>query len=122
MFGPQPFSFQSLTRASDRRESAGSTTGLVFAMYNIGSLSAMPFTGPTNDYFGRRVGMFVGGVIVIIGTCVQAPSTNRDMFLAGRFVLGFGVAFCCVSAPCHASEMAHPSWRGTLTGLYNCTW
>lgn len=66
--------------------------------------------------------MFVGALIIVIGTCVQAPATHRGQFLAGRFVLGFGVSFCCVSAPCYVSEMAHPQWRGTLTGLYNCTW
>lgn len=91
-------------------------------MYNIGSLSALPFTGPTNDYFGRRVGMFAGGLIVIIGTCIQAPSKNREMFLAGRFVLGLGASFCAVSGPCHVSELAHPTWRGFMTGMYNTTW
>ncbi|KAI1848463.1 hypothetical protein JX265_008755 [Neoarthrinium moseri] len=101
---------------------AGSSTGLVFAMYNIGSVAAVFFTGPTNDYLGRRAGMFIGALIVVIGTCVQAPSTTYDMFLGGRFVLGFGVSFCCVSAPCYVSEFAHPRWRGTITGLYNCTW
>ncbi|KAK0730927.1 general substrate transporter [Lasiosphaeris hirsuta] len=101
---------------------AGSGTGLVFAMYNIGSVAAVFFTGPVNDYFGRRWGMFTGAVIVIIGTTVQALSTSNGQFLGGRFVLGFGVSFACVSAPCYVSEMAHPKWRGTLTGLYNCTW
>jgi MFS family permease len=105
-----------------RRTVAGSSTGIVFAMYNIGSVAAVFFTGPTNDRFGRRAGMFVGSLIVIVGTCIQAPATTHAMFLGGRFVLGFGVSFCCVSAPCYVSEMAHPRWRGTLTGLYNCTW
>src|SRR4051812_3714788 len=104
------------------RTTAGSGTGLVFAMYNIGSVAAVFFTGPVNDYFGRRWGMFVGAVVVIIGTCIQAPSTSTGQFLAGRFLLGFGVSFCCVSAPCYVSEMAHPKWRGTLTGLYNTCW
>ncbi|KAL9572243.1 hypothetical protein ACKAV7_003626 [Fusarium commune] len=101
---------------------ADSSTGIVFAMYNIGSVAAVFFTGPVNDSFGRRWGMFLGALLVIVGTCVQAPSTHRGQFLAGRFVLGFGASFCCVSAPCYVSEMAHPHWRGTLTGLYNCTW
>ncbi|KAL4799210.1 general substrate transporter [Aspergillus venezuelensis] len=103
-------------------ETSGSSTGIVFAIYNIGSIPAVFFTGPVNDYWGRRVGMFVGALIIVIGTCIQAPSVNRGMFLAGRFILGFGVSFCCVSAPCYVSEMAHPAWRGTITGLYNCTW
>jgi MFS family permease len=91
-------------------------------MYNIGSIAAVFFTAPVNDFFGRRWGMFTGAIIVIIGTCVQATSTGRGQFLGGRFILGFGVSFCCVSAPCYVSEMAHPNWRGTITGLYNCTW
>ena len=74
-------------------------------MYNIGSIPAVFFSGPVNDYFGRRIGMFTGATIIIIGTCLQAPSTSRGMFLGGRFILGFGVSFCCVSAPCYVSEM-----------------
>lgn len=113
--------YQSLT-ASKHRSEAGSGTGIVFAMYNIGSVAAVFLTGPTNDYLGRRWGMFIGSALVIIGTCIQAPTTTHGQFLGGRFVLGFGVSFCCVSAPTYVSEMAHPAFRGTLTGLYNCTW
>ncbi|GKT84111.1 MFS monosaccharide transporter [Colletotrichum tofieldiae] len=98
------------------------STGIIFAMYNIGSVAAVFFTGPANDYLGRRWGMFIGAAIVIIGTCIQAPTKSSEQFLAGRFVLGFGVSFCCVSAPTYVSEMAHPAWRGTITGVYNCTW
>lgn len=67
------------------------------------------------------MGMFVGAMVVIIGTCIQATAQGKEQFIAGRFLLGFGVSFCCVSAPCYVSEMAHPHWRGTLTGFYNCT-
>lgn len=66
--------------------------------------------------------MFVGAIVIIIGTCVQATAKAVPQLLGGRFLLGFGVSFCCVSAPCYVSEMAHPTWRGTLTGFYNCTW
>ncbi|KAH6664689.1 putative lactose permease [Halenospora varia] len=101
---------------------AGASTGLVFALYNIGSIPAVFLTGPVNDHFGRRAGMFTGACIIILGTCIQAPAVNMKMFMAGRFILGFGVSFCCVSAPCYVSEMAHPKWRGTITGLYNTCW
>ncbi|KAK9475180.1 putative lactose permease [Dipodascopsis tothii] len=102
--------------------SAGSGTGLVFAMYNIGSIPAVLITGPVNDRYGRRVGMFIGAALVIIATCIQAPAKNRAMFLIGRFLLGMGQSFCSVSGPCYATEMAHPTWRGTLTGMYNTCW
>ncbi|KAJ0168193.1 Lactose permease [Colletotrichum tanaceti] len=103
-------------------KTSGSSTGIVFMMYNVGSVCAIAFTGPVNDLLGRRWGMFTGAVLIIVGTCVQATSNIVSQFLGGRFLLGFGVSFCCVSAPTYVSELAHPKWRGTLTGLYNCMW
>ncbi|KAK1983645.1 general substrate transporter [Colletotrichum cereale] len=103
-------------------KTSGSSTGIVFMMYNLGSVCAIAFTGPVNDLLGRRWGMFTGAVLIIVGTCIQATSHTVSQFLGGRFLLGFGVSFCCVSAPTYVSELAHPKWRGTLTGLYNCMW
>lgn len=95
-----------ITDTNVNRDSAGSSTGITFAIYNIGSIPAVLFSGPVNDRFGRRAGMFTGAIIVILGTCIQAPSVNRGMFLAGRFILGFGVSFACVSAPCYVAEVS----------------
>ncbi|KAL4885462.1 general substrate transporter [Aspergillus karnatakaensis] len=100
----------------------GSQVGFIMAVYNIGSVAAIPFTGPINDYLGRRAGMFAGALLIIFGTCIQAPAHNIEMFIGGRFILGFGVSFCAVSAPTYVSEMAHPKFRGIQTGLYNCMW
>lgn len=41
--------------------------------------------------------MFIGAFIIILGTLIQAPSTNMGMFIGGRFVLGFGVATCATA-------------------------
>ncbi|KAI5457552.1 general substrate transporter [Mariannaea sp. PMI_226] len=98
-------------------KAAGSSTGLVFAIFNIGGLASLPFCGPLNDFYGRRWGILVGCVFVIIGTCVQAPAVNSGMFLGGRFLCGFGQTFLNVAAPTFVAEMAHPHWRGPLSGL-----
>ncbi|KAF2466657.1 general substrate transporter [Lindgomyces ingoldianus] len=103
-------------------KSASASTGFVFAIYNVGVICAIPFVGPTNDYFGRRAGMFIGSIIVLAGACVIGSSSTHAAFLAGRFVLGFGVAFCNVSAPIYVGEIAHPVWRGTMMGVYNSFW
>ncbi|KAK3935844.1 general substrate transporter [Diplogelasinospora grovesii] len=102
--------------------SASSSTGLIFAIYNFGTIAALPFVGPTNDYLGRRAGIFTGAVIVIAGSCIVAQAADLNMFMGGRFVLGFGVAFLNVSSPIYVGEMAHPAWRGTLMGIYNAFW
>ncbi len=62
--------------------------------------------------------MFIGALIIIIGTCIQAPAVDLAMFMVGRFILGFGVAISASAGPAYVSEMAHPSYRGVMTGLY----
>ena len=66
--------------------------------------------------------MFIGALIIIIGTCVQASSQNLAAFMIGRFILGFGVAISVTAGPAYVSEMAHPAYRGIMTGLYNTFW
>ncbi|RGP58949.1 lactose permease [Fusarium sporotrichioides] len=103
-------------------KSSGSDTGIVFMIYNVGSVAAAPTVPFTTDLIGRRAGMFTGAVIIIIGTCIQATAKSMPQFMGGRFLLGFGVSYCCIAAPTYVSELAHPKWRGTLTGFYNCMW
>ncbi|TGZ83779.1 general substrate transporter [Ascodesmis nigricans] len=100
----------------------GTKTGLVFSSYTIGNIIGSFFCGPFTDWWGRRWGMFIGAALIIFGTLVQAPATNTPMFVGGRFILGFGVATCATAGPSYVAEMAHPAWRGTLTGLYNTFW
>ncbi|KAK7397901.1 hypothetical protein QQX98_012736 [Neonectria punicea] len=72
-------------------KSASSSTGLVFAMYNIGAVAALPFAGPINDSFGRRWGMFAGAFLVI------------------GFLNVAGITF--------VTELAHPYYRGPLSSF-----
>lgn len=44
------------------------------------------------------------------------------MFIAARFILGFGIAITGNAAPTLVVEISHPKYRGTITGLYNTTW
>lgn len=66
--------------------------------------------------------MFIGALIIVVGTCVQATCQNLAGFMAGRFVLGFGVAISASAGPAYVSEMAHPSFRGVMTAVYNTFW
>ena len=66
--------------------------------------------------------MFIGSLVIIIGTCVQASCHNLGGFMGGRFLLGFGVAISASAGPSYASEMAHPVYRGIMTGIYNTFW
>ncbi|KAJ7129330.1 general substrate transporter [Mycena epipterygia] len=97
----------------------GSTTALIFGIYSIGSIVAVPVAGPLADRFGRRGGMFTGSLIIIIGSVAVTTSKDISALLGGRFVLGLGVGIVQTASPTYVVEMAPPQWRGRLTGLFN---
>ncbi|KAF8897789.1 general substrate transporter [Infundibulicybe gibba] len=104
---------------SDAGGGVGTVTAIIFGIYSIGSIVGVVIAGPIADRFGRRGGMFVGSLIIIVGAIVITAAKNQSYLLAGRFVLGFGVAITTTAAPAYVVEMSPPQWRGRLTGLYN---
>lgn len=106
-------------------ESSGSWAALVSAMYQIGSIVALPFVGPCIDTWGRRPGMFIGSSLVIIGTIISGLTIlngSIGLFMGGRFLLGFGVAIASAAGPIYVVEVAHPAFRGIAVAYANCTW
>lgn len=97
----------------------GTVTAIIFGIYSIGSIVGVLIAGPVADRFGRRGGMGLGSLIIIVGAVVITVAKNVHYLLAGRFVLGFGVAITTTAAPSYVVEMSPPQWRGRLTGLYN---
>ena len=75
--------------------------------------------GPLADNLGRRRGMFVANIVVVIGTIVQAAAKSRRDLIAGRIVLGVGSVMLGPSAQSYTVEISHPAFRGTMMGLYN---
>lgn len=69
----------------------GSKLGYISAMYTVGTVVSLPVTGPACDFWGRRMGAFVGSIIVIASTILSGLANNTSEFVAGRFFLGFGV-------------------------------
>ncbi|RHZ64955.1 uncharacterized protein CDV56_109193 [Aspergillus thermomutatus] len=98
----------------------GVQTGIIMSMYSIGSVCALPFIGPLTDTWGRRVGIAIGCSLLILGTIIEGVSHRLPQFLAGRFFLGFGACIANVACPSYVVEIAHPAYRGVITGLYNC--
>ncbi|KAF2087376.1 general substrate transporter [Saccharata proteae CBS 121410] len=103
----------------------GIWAGIVTSMYQIGAVVALPFVGPCIDRFGRKGGMFIGAMVIIIGTVINATTywtASIEQFEAGRFVLGFGVSITSAAGPMYVVETAHPAYRGKITALYNTWW
>ncbi|KIM26257.1 hypothetical protein M408DRAFT_25468 [Serendipita vermifera MAFF 305830] len=100
----------------------GEGTSIIFSIYTVGGIIGPWFAGPLTDRFGRRGGMFIGGIIICIGSAVIASANAKDQFIAGRFILGFGVSILTCAAPSYIIEVAPPQWRGRFAAFYNCGW
>lgn len=74
------------------------------------------------DGLGRRWCIFIGCVIVLLGTAVQTTANHMGQFIGGRFVLGFGASIASAAAPAYTVELAHPAYRGLMAGSYNNLW
>ncbi|KAG9240424.1 general substrate transporter [Calycina marina] len=101
---------------------AGSSSGIIFIIYNLGQIAAFPFCGLLADGYGRRVCIFVGCFLVLIGTAVQGSAHSLGAFQGGRFILGLGAALASAAGPAYTVELAHPAYRGTMAGMYNNFW
>ncbi|KAE8150902.1 general substrate transporter [Aspergillus avenaceus] len=100
----------------------GSLLGILSAIMSLGSLAALPVVPYTADYLGRRMGILIGCVIMILGVVLQSISANYGMFLAARFLIGFGVAIAHGASPLLITELVHTQHRAIFTTIYNTTW
>lgn len=74
------------------------------------------------DRFGRRYPICGGSLVIILGSVLQAAAQNYGMFVAARFLVGFGLGIVSVAAPPLLSEVAYPTHRGKLVSFYLCSW
>lgn len=103
----------------------GIWAGIITSMYQIGGVVSLPFVGPAADTFGRRFGMWLGCLCIILGTIIQGVATQAEgkkQFMGGRFLLGFGVNIASAAGPMYVVEVSHPAYRGVVTAIFNCFW
>jgi len=87
-----------------------------------GGIICIPIAPIICDKYGRRISLFVGGVLAIIGGVLQGVSNSYGLFLGSRMIIGFGGYMCGIAAPVLISEISYPSHRETCTFGYNVCW
>ena len=95
----------------------GSTLGLFNASMSLGSLIGLFPVPYLIDWAGRKVGILVGGVLMLLAIGLQSGAQNFGMFIAARMVLGFGNTIVLGTAPLLIAEIAHPQDRAVLVTL-----
>lgn len=97
------------------------TIGAVNTAYTVGAIVAgFFFGGPVADYFGRRIGMAAGCILVIIATLIQvfSPRGNIGCFIGGRVVIGLGQGLALTAGPIYIGELSPPEIRGAIMSFW----
>lgn len=95
----------------------GSILGLFNASMSLGSLIGLFIVPYLIDWAGRKIGLAIGCVIMLLAVGLQSGATNFGMFVAARIILGFGDCIVLGSAPLLIAEIAHPQDRAILVTL-----
>ncbi|GBF88488.1 hypothetical protein Rsub_01201 [Raphidocelis subcapitata] len=66
----------------------------------------------TNNRYGRRPTMIIGGAFFFVGSVLMAAATHVAMLVVGRISLGVGVGICVQCGPLFLSELAPAHLRG----------
>lgn len=98
------------------------TRSLNTAISYMGGATMALFAGSLVDWRGRKECVFWSALITMIGGIIQGASQNIGMFIAGRFIVGFGLGLAQVSTPTLVAETAPVEWRGFALGLYYAFW
>jgi MFS family permease len=69
------------------------------------------------DRLGRKMTVFVGSVISILGSALHGGAVNVAMMIAGRLICGCSVGLLSAVVPMYCSEIAMAADRDKLSGL-----
>ncbi|OOQ91839.1 sugar transporter [Penicillium brasilianum] len=101
---------------------AGSWLGWINAIYWLGCGVGCPTASWIADRYGRKPGVYVGYVFLALGVALQTAAQNDTTFLLARLFLGFASALFGNSVPLLINEIAYPTHRGFLNGLFMSGW
>lgn len=95
------------TKYYDLPNTGTASTGIIFAIFQIGQMCAALFVWIA-DWLGRRWLIFIGTAGVIVGTVVTSTAGTLPTFIGGRFLLSFFAQLACSASPLYLVEVAPP--------------
>ncbi|KXH63569.1 hypothetical protein CSAL01_06214 [Colletotrichum salicis] len=89
--------------------------GLNVAIISAGSIFGAPIVGPVVDRWGRKIGLAVGSICIILGVVLQASASRVPQLNVGRFIIGFASLVDGSIAPMWVMEVAAPKYSSILS-------
>ncbi|CAN6725748.1 unnamed protein product [Malus baccata var. baccata] len=80
----------------------------------IAALVASFLASTVTRKFGRKISMFVAGLVFLLGSILNGVANNITFLIIGRLLLGIGVGFANQSVPVYLAEIAPTKIRGAL--------
>ncbi|KAK9382852.1 general substrate transporter [Kockiozyma suomiensis] len=102
----------------DTASNATQLNGAMDGLFQAGGLFGALTVSYLADKLGRRKCIMLGSLLCVIGGALQAGSVHVGMFIAVRFVTGFGVGQLLTSVPMYQSELSRPYSRGLTVGTH----
>ncbi|KAG2225914.1 hypothetical protein INT45_006610 [Circinella minor] len=91
--------------------------GAIVALFNVGCFFGACIAATLATKFSRKRTIQVGCFFSTVGGVIQTASVNAGMFIAGRFIIGFGIGLLSMIVPLYQAEIASPAIRGFAVGL-----
>lgn len=92
---------------------------LITSITSGGAFFGAIAAGLSADRFGRKIAIYVGCALFIIGAILQATAFSLAQMTVGRLVVGLGVGSAAMIVPLYIAEVAPAKYRGRMIGLDN---
>ncbi|KAI9036922.1 sugar porter family MFS transporter [Aspergillus affinis] len=109
------------TTEGDQKSSNATIQGVVVATFTLGALIGCLSCSYTADRFGRRLVIFAGAILTVVGEVLEASAFQLAQLIVGRTILGAGVGMLSGTVPTWQSECSSSKSRGkhvVLDGLF----
>ncbi|KAJ6093211.1 hypothetical protein N7486_008500 [Penicillium sp. IBT 16267x] len=105
-----------LARFGSPRLSDAASGGII-SSYTGGAIVGSLLAPYISDLKGRRMVIFIGGLLATLGAALQGGAVTVAMLIAGRFIAGLAIGLMSATIPVYCSEVAPPRIRGMLASM-----
>eukprot|EP00871_Galdieria_phlegrea_P003277 jgi/Galph1/3950/GphlegSOOS_G2634.1 len=92
---------------------------LVSSGMSLGGIGGAILSIPLNEKIGRKHSIMIACLFYTIGAILESASKTYGEMVAGRLILGAGVALGATTVPMYASECFPKTKRGAVITLYD---
>lgn len=92
---------------------------LITSLTSGGALIGALIAGLPADKYGRKLGIYIGCLLFLVGSIIQASAFSVPQIAVGRFVVGLGVGSAAMIVPLYIGEIAPAKYRGRMIAFDN---